>query len=165
MNSQPTEFRTRSAETANDREKRSRYHTSGLQALGVEVGRLGRFAVVGVIVTLTYAAVALLVIETSLAGIIGASIAGHIAAAVVGYIGHLRFSFAVEPDHQTYAWRFLVLAALTFAANIGMTWLLTRVIGVSDWVSIAIVTATIPIASYCFNRFWVFLPGLAHREP
>jgi putative flippase GtrA len=69
------------------------------------------------------------------------------------------FSFAVKTDHRSYLWRFLVIAALTFAMNAVVTYLLDFLL-VQNQISIAIVTTLIPLTNYFCNRFWVLSPGL-----
>jgi putative flippase GtrA len=59
-----------------------------------------------------------------------------------------------------FVWRFLLIAIATFSINIGVTWLLTSVLGSSHRISIAVVTVLIPITNYLCNRFWVFHPRL-----
>jgi putative flippase GtrA len=131
-----------------------------IRQLTIEVARLVRFGIVGIGAALVYAGVAALVVESGMGGPIVATVAGHLIAGFVSYFGHLRFSFAVDPDHQGFAWRFLVIAMIAFAMNIGVTFLFTSVLGMSYRVSVAVVTVLIPITNYLCNRFWVFLPGL-----
>jgi putative flippase GtrA len=133
---------------------------SNIRQLTAEVARIIRFGIVGIAATLVYAGVTYLVVETGVAKPIMASVIGQLTAGFISYFGHLRFSFAVDPDHKSFVWRFLVIAAVTFAMNIGVTFLLTEVLGLSYRVSIVVVTVLIPITNYLCNRFWVFHSGL-----
>jgi len=134
--------------------------TFSIRHMAAEIGRIFRFGIVGVVATLVYAGVTALVVETGVGHPIVATVVGQLAAGFVSYFGHLRFSFAVNPDHQVFAWRFLVIAVITFAMNVGVTFLLTAIFGISYRISILVVTVLIPITNYLCNRFWVFHPGL-----
>jgi putative flippase GtrA len=131
-----------------------------LAELAKEAARIARFGFVGVLATLVYAAVTSAIVEAGLGIPIAASIVGYLAAAIVSYFGHLRFSFAVEAEHEVFAWRFLVVAAAAFAANILVFYLFGTVLGASYRISVAMVAMLMPIVSYVLNRFWVFVPRL-----
>lgn len=131
-----------------------------IDRLGVEIARLVRFGVVGILSAAVYAVVTFAINALALGSPIMATICGHVAAGAISYLGHLHFSFGVPPQHRTFLSRFLLVAAATFAVNIFVTWLLVDVLGLSYLVAIAVVTALIPTTNYLFNRFWVFLPGL-----
>jgi len=131
-----------------------------ISQLTVEVGRIIRFGIVGVGAALVYAAVTALAVESGVASPVVASVSGHLVAGLVSYFGHLHFSFAVNPDHQVFAWRFVVIALITIAMNIGVTVLLTMVLGMSYRVAVLVVMVLIPLTNYLCNRFWVFHPGL-----
>jgi putative flippase GtrA len=124
-----------------------------------ELFRIARFGLVGVSSTLCYAAVAFLVVWSSIGSSIPATIVGHFAAALVSYYGHLYFSFQVEPNHRRFAWRFLLVATATFGINLLLTWSLVSVFYAPYQVPIAVVTIVLPAASYLVNRLWVFHDG------
>jgi putative flippase GtrA len=126
----------------------------------VEAGRLVRFGIVGALASIVYAGVTFLIVSAGLGGPLAATIVGQMAAGVVSYIGHLRYSFAVEPDHRVFLWRFIAVAIIAFAANILTTWLLTAVLRVSYIYAIVAVTVLIPIINYLCNRFWIFRSGM-----
>jgi putative flippase GtrA len=131
-----------------------------IRQLTIEVGRIIRFGIVGVGAALVYAAVTALAVESGVASPVVASVAGHLVAGLISYFGHLHFSFAVNPDHQVFAWRFVVIALITIAMNVGVTFLLTTVLGMSYRVAVLVVMVLIPLTNYLCNRFWVFHPGL-----
>lgn len=126
----------------------------------VEIGRLVRFGITGVVATIVYAAVTLILSEVCRVGAVTASVIGYFASAGISYYGHMRFSFDVGPDHKTYLWRFLTTSALSFALNIFVTWATTHVFGYSARVSVVLVSILVPATNYVCNRFWVFRPGL-----
>lgn len=125
----------------------------------VELGRAVRFGFVGLLATLVYACATVLAVEALRLSPIPASIVGVATAAAVSYFGHALYSFSVKPS-RFYLWRFLLIAALTLGLNIGVTWLLTAVLGLSYRISVGVVMVLIPVTNYLCNRFWVFLPGI-----
>lgn len=126
----------------------------------VEFGRLFRFGIVGIVATLVYAGATLFTIEILHLAPVLSSIVGQLTATGVSYFGHSMFSFAVQADHKTYLFRFLVILMLTFALNAGVTWLLSDVLQISHRISVAVITVLIPMVNFICNRYWVFLPGL-----
>ena len=126
----------------------------------IELGRIIRFGLVGIAATLVYAMVSAVANERLAMTPVLASIIGQTASMGVSYFGHSLFSFRVKTNHQTYLWRFLIIAALTFALNGAVTWLIADILKLSPRVAIATVTILIPIVNYIFNRFWVFIPRL-----
>lgn len=130
----------------------------------VELGRIIRFGVVGIGATLVYAVVTAAGNEALGIKPVLASIIGQAASTAVSYFGHALFSFRVKTNHQTYLWRFLVIAAFTFALNGAVTWLIADVLKLSPRIAIATVTVLIPIVNYVCNRFWVFMPGLVRTN-
>lgn len=126
----------------------------------VELGRLIRFGITGVVATFVYAAVTLALAEGSRTNAVTASIIGYFVSAGVSYYGHMRFSFGVGPDHKAYLWRFLAISALSLALNILVTWATTHLFGYSARVSVVLVSILVPATNYVCNRFWVFRSGL-----
>jgi putative flippase GtrA len=135
-----------------------------VRRLAPELGRFVRFGITGVIATLVYAAVTIILVERCSLGAIAAAIVGYLAPSGVSYLGHLHFSFSVRPDHRIYLWRFLIISTLLFIMNIATTWIVTGVLGYSARISAIIVSILIPVTNYFCNRFWVFLPGLRLME-
>ena len=135
-----------------------------VENIRIELGRLVRFGIVGVLASVMYAGVASFIVEFGIGNPVMATIAGQLCAALVSYFGHQRFSFVVASTHSIFAWRFMLIFVLTFVMNVGITWLLTANFGISPRVTIAVVTVLIPITNFFCNRFWVFRPGLM-RSP
>ena len=128
--------------------------------VATEFGRLVRFGVTGTVAALAYAELTFVLVETGLARPVAATIFGYFVAATISYLGHMYFSFRVEPDHRTFFWRFVAMAAIIFAMTILVTYLVTDILGGSYRISIAAVTVLIPTTNYICNRFWVFQPGV-----
>jgi putative flippase GtrA len=131
--------------------------------LAVETGRIVRFGIVGVCATMVYLGFSIAAVDILGLSVLLASIFGQCMSTAVSYLGHLKYSFQVEPDHRTFLWRFLIISAITFLMNAAATWVFAVIAGLSSSMSFLIVTILIPLTNYICNRFWVFLPGL--RQP
>jgi putative flippase GtrA len=125
----------------------------------VEIGRFVRFGIVGIAAATVYAAASVSAVDIFYLNPVSGSICGQLVATSVSYFGHSMFSFAVKTDHRRYLW----LAALTYAMNAVVTYLLTDVLLISYLISIAIVAILIPLTNYLCTRFWVFSPGLRNE--
>jgi putative flippase GtrA len=125
----------------------------------VEVGRIARFGIVGVVATLVYISTSWTAVYSFGLPPVTGSIFGQALGVGVSYFGHSLFSFRVKIDHRVFLWRFILIAALTFALNIAVTWTLTGFFSLSFWISTLAVTVLIPTTNYLFNRFWVFHPA------
>ena len=132
-----------------------------VQNLLGEAARLFRFCLVGICVTLSFLFASTVANEVFGFPPVLATIVGQIAAIGISYIGHSSFSFRVRTDHSTYLWRYLVIVVLSFGIAVGLTWLITDLMGFSPRIATAVVAVLIPIISYLCNRLWVFSPGLA----
>lgn len=129
-------------------------------SLIAELGRVFRFGMTGVVAALAYAAATFVIVETGLSNPVVAAAVGYFVAATISYLGHIYFSFRVEPDHRRFLWRFAVTVVLTFAMTIGCTWLIVDVLAYSYRLSILAMFVLIPATNYACGRFWVFSPGV-----
>jgi putative flippase GtrA len=136
-----------------------------LQKAAVELGRIVRFGMTGTVAALAYTLVAFAIVEARIAGPMVAAVVGYAAAMTISYLGHLYFSFRVEPDHRVFFPRFAFTVAVTFTLTMASTWLITKVWLYPFGVAIVAVTVLMPAISYGCSRFWVFLPGLRATAP
>ena len=95
---------------------------------------------------------------------VAASVIGQLSAIGISYFGHAVFSFRVEHDHQTHAWRFLVVAVGTFSLNIVVTWFLTEMMHLPYLIAFGVIVVLIPSINYTCNRLWVFKGGIDKRR-
>jgi putative flippase GtrA len=130
-------------------------------SLATELGRVVRFGFVGVCATLVYAAASLVAIEVFRFSPVLASMLGYCFSMGISYLGHVYYSFRVEPKHRLFLWRFITIAALTFGIAAVLTVVLTENLRLSHRVTIMIISVVIPATSYLCNRLWVFRPELA----
>lgn len=136
-----------------------------MRGTGTELARLMRFGITGMAAAAVYAAVIFAVVKSALMQPVTASIVGFLCAACVSYLGHLHFSFRVEPNHRVFLWRFLVITTATFAMTVLFTYIITVLLGRSYQIAIVVVVVLNPVLSYLCNRFWVFFPGLRDKLP
>ncbi len=127
---------------------------------GVEVARFLRFSVIGFVNFAIYASTAFTLIEFAGMSAVKASLIAQAAAILVTYLGHMSYSFRVEPKHRAYVWRFMIVIALLFAMNAAISWLLSDVFGQPAHITIPVVMIVIPVSSFLLNRLWVFEPGM-----
>jgi putative flippase GtrA len=127
-----------------------------LRASITEIARIARFGLIGTLSALAYAAVTSVLVRSGLAGPVPAAVIGYAMAGTISYLGHIYYSFGVEPDHRRFLWRFVLTVGVTLPMTIGCTWLITVMLGYPNYVSIVAVTILIPGTNYICNRFWVF---------
>jgi putative flippase GtrA len=127
----------------------------------VEAGRIFRFGLVGICATLVYALMTTAAVEIFWISAVPASILGQGLSAGVSYLGHSIYTFRVKSDYHIFLWRFMVIAGLTLATTVAVTWIFTDIVGLPHRMTIAIVSILIPTTNYLCNRFWVFRLGLA----
>ena len=96
----------------------------------------------GIAATLVYAIVSAVGNEAFAITPVFASIIGQVASAGVSYFGHSLFSFRVKTNHQAYLLRFLIIAAIMFALNSAVTWLIADVLKLSPRIAIATVASS-----------------------
>src|SRR5262245_51873051 len=68
----------------------------------VEVGRVFRFGLVGILATAVFAITTLTAVELFHASPLMSGIIGQAASTIISYAGHRRFSFRVRGAHSTY---------------------------------------------------------------
>lgn len=124
-----------------------------------EVGRIVRYGLVGAGTIVVFYATEISAVE--LAGVkpVAASLLAQAVTIGVAYYGHALISFQVEPQRSTFV-RFVMITAITMAANWAGTELITGYLGQSYLAAMIVVSLLVPLVSYLCNRFWVFMPGL-----
>ena len=129
-----------------------------------EIGRLVRYGLVGAATTVVFYSATIGAVE--LAGVrpVAASLLAQVVTIGVAYYGHALISFQVEPK-PGYLLRFVIITAITMAANWGGTQLITGYLSQSYLASMIVVSVLVPTVSYLCNRFWVFTPGFVLHLP
>jgi putative flippase GtrA len=117
-----------------------------------------RFAAIGIIATLIYCGVSLL-LSSRLVGLpIGwSSLAGFIVSLIVSYIGHVNFTFQVDNRlHGRFGPRFLIVAVgLAIACSL-LAQLIVGKLGVAEVYVAAFIAVLYPCASFLLHSAWSF---------
>lgn len=124
-----------------------------------EAATAGRFAIVGILATLTHAGVAVTLLNTGVLPAFFANIAGFLVAFVVSFSGHHFWSFAASREAgqaPRRMRRFFLLAITGFALNSGIlaTWL--ELTPWPDTLGILFAIAIVPALTFLGARFWAF---------
>lgn len=127
--------------------------------------RLLRFALVGLVVTVSYVAVAWCTVRFAGVAPVPASMLAWGAVMFVSYVGQKYFTFRSDGAHRVELPRFVVTAALAFVVSTGSMAGATRS-GLPYEAGIALAAVVIPLCSFVVMSLWVFTPaqGLAGRR-
>lgn len=129
------------------------------ERLKTESAAVGKFAIIGVLATLTHAVVASVLFETGILTVVPSNICGFLAAFTVSFSGHYYWSFSHLRQAGTMLksmTRFLVISVSGFALNSAILalWLAftpwPEIYGL--WLAIAVV----PAFSFAGARLWAF---------
>lgn len=130
-----------------------------------EASRLLRFGVVGVVSTATHYVTALSLVAVAGLPIQIAHLAGFLCAVPVSFLGHYHWTFGSRVRYGRAALRFVAIALGAFVASMALLDALERLVAWRAAASLFVSLLVIPIASYVFNRVFVFgVPG-ARRAP
>ncbi|WP_422378483.1 GtrA family protein [Roseibium sp.] len=129
------------------------------QTLKTETAAVGKFAVVGVLATLTHALVAASLLEAGVLTAFPANICGFLVAFGVSFTGHYFWSFA-HLRQEGKAWksmtRFLVIALSGFALNSFVLALWLQLTPWPDLAGLLFSIAIVPALSFLGARLWAF---------
>jgi putative flippase GtrA len=133
----------------------------GVESAAVELGRILRFGLVGILASVIYFASTTAFFWLG-AGPLASTAMGQFVSALFSYFGHRYFSFMVTRE-SNYVLRFAALMLLNFLLSVGIIWTFTEWLHLSYVTAVATVSVVVPVVNYLGNRFWVFLPGLVRR--
>jgi putative flippase GtrA len=122
----------------------------------LELLRLSRFAVVGILATSTHVGVVWLLIGHLAVRPLLANLLAFLVAFGVSFIGQYRWTFRSTRDWRSALWRFLVTALLGFAMNNILLVALLEAGLVSQELSAVLAVGVIPLVTYTLSRLWVF---------
>jgi putative flippase GtrA len=133
---------------------------SALAAFGLKKGEIGaifRFGLVGVVATLTYLGLSLLLLDRGLLPQL-VNLIAFLASIATSYLGHYFFTYRASGSHARLSSRFVtVTIALSLLCS-----LLHQVvlwIGASAQLSALVVAVVYPLLSFLLNHFWAFSRG------
>ncbi|WP_299818964.1 GtrA family protein [uncultured Roseibium sp.] len=124
-----------------------------------ETAAVGKFAVVGILATLTHAGVATVLLETGTLSAFPANICGFLVAFGVSFSGHYFWSFShLRRKGAALAsmTRFLVIALSGFMLNSVVLALWLELTPWPDLVGLLFSIAIVPALSFLGARLWAF---------
>ena len=129
------------------------------ETLKTEGAAAGKFAIIGILATLTHAVVASVLFETRLLAVVPSNVCGFLAAFTVSFSGHYFWSF----NHLRQAGtllktmtRFLIISISGFALN---STILALWLAFAPWPEIYglwLAIAVVPAFSFVGARLWAF---------
>ncbi|MBA4381361.1 MAG: GtrA family protein [Sideroxydans sp.] len=115
-----------------------------------------RFAVVGVVATVTHVAVLVVGVEWLGLHPVVASTLGFLAAVTDSYLLNRSWTFKSDVAHSQTLWRFVVVSLFGLGLN---TVMMTSLVGYFHWWYLWAQVATlliVPVSNYLLNRHWTF---------
>jgi putative flippase GtrA len=116
-----------------------------------------RFGLVGIALTLLYAAI-YWPLATFVMWPVFAVVIAFLVAVSVGFFLHSRWSFrghGKEEDRRTKL-QFLAVQTFGFLLNASFTWIATDLLGGPTWWPLVPAVLVTPFATFLLNRLWVF---------
>lgn len=117
-------------------------------------GRLLRFGMTGMLVTLMHALIAIACVEAGLAGPALANGAAFAGATLLSYVINTRWSFAKPLRRHTLA-RFLLVSLVGFCLAVTIAGAAEQA-ALDYLLGIAAVAMVVPVLSFCMHNFWTY---------
>ena len=114
--------------------------------------RFARFAVVGVIATVTHTAVFAAAIEA----VRIEPVAAARIVLLVGYALNRRWTFAAHGGPDARLWRYVVGALAGLAVNSAIMFAVVHVAHGSPYLGLALALLVVPPLTFALNQLWVF---------
>lgn len=133
--------------------------SSRRQHLKRETAAAGKFAIVGVLATVTHAGVAAGLLQAGVLGAFPANICGFLVAFGVSFGGHYLWSFShlrQQGKALKSMTRFLVIALAGFALNSFVLALWLELTSWPDLFGLLVSIAIVPALSFLGARLWAF---------
>ena len=118
--------------------------------------RFARFAVVGVIATLTHTAVFTVAIEAIRIEPVTATTLAFCVAVLVGYALNRRWTFAAHGGRDARLWRYVVGALAGLAVNSAIMYAVVHVAKGSPYLGLVLGIVSVPPLTFALNQLWVF---------
>ncbi len=120
--------------------------------------RFVRFAVVGVIATVTHTAVFSTAIEAGGVEPVTANALAFGVAMLVGYALNRRWTFAAQGAQGVRLWRYAVGALVGLAVNSAIMAAVVHGAHGSPYLGLALAILLVPPLTFALNQYWVFRP-------
>ena len=120
--------------------------------------RFARFAVVGVLATLTHVAVFTAAIEGAHVEPVLANALAFCVALVVGFTLNRHWTFAAHGGKDARLWRYAVGALVGLAVNSAIMAAVVHGAHWSPYIGLALGLIVVPPLTFALNQLWVFRP-------
>ncbi len=122
------------------------------------VAELVRFGVVGLVATVTYLIVSI-VVRSAGAGNYFANFSGYIASVAISYFGHRIVTFRSKQAHRRQGPRFILVSLLAFGLTNLIVYIFVDRLNLAFAFAAVAVAVSIPLFTWLLARTWVFRPG------
>lgn len=119
----------------------------------------GRFALVGIVATLTHMLVVWALIELTLLPSLLANLMAFLTAFVVSFIGHYHWSFQRAGSPRRAMMRLFLISSSVFVINTVLLASLLRAGWMSNSAAAIMAAGVVPAISFLASRFWGFKPS------
>ncbi len=120
------------------------------------IGQAFRFAAVGVLATLSHAAIGLALAEGMGLPALWANFPAFGAAVLVSYFGNLAWTFGLGDEGLARLPRFLVIAVAGLFFNQLIVFAAVDLLGWSYRLALVVVVLVVPLLTFIMSRRWVF---------
>lgn len=114
------------------------------------------FGIVGVVATLTHAAVGLGLVNSGTMEPFNANIIAFSAAFLVSYFGHRRHTFQSSVRHSRALPRFFAAAVLGLVLNQVIVFVCVGKLNLGYGTALVVVVTLVPAVVFVLGRFWAF---------
>ncbi|WP_305989494.1 GtrA family protein [Roseibium sp. MMSF_3544] len=129
------------------------------EKLKTESAAVGKFAIIGILATLTHAVVASVLFEAGILSVVPSNVCGFLAAFTVSFSGHYFWSFNHLRREGTMfksMARFLVISVSGFALNSTILALWLQFAPWPEIYGLWLAIAVVPAFSFMGARLWAF---------
>lgn len=120
------------------------------------IGKLLRFASVGIANAMVYAVATRLYAELFAVSAAAASGLGYATAMPMAFFGHRNLTFEAKGALSPQLARFLCNHLFGFVLAMTIPWLMTDLLAWPIWIGIGVTILAVPIVSYLLMDKWVF---------
>jgi len=121
--------------------------------------QFGRFALVGILATLTHLGTLTFLVEVLHCHVLPASTTGFALAVIVSYILNSHWTFKTFRSHRRHLPRYVLVCIIGFMVNTAV--ILITVVLLHWWYVVGQLAALaiVPFSNFILNRYWVFNSG------
>lgn len=123
---------------------------AGLDA-GILLRRVFRFGIVGVLATLSYFLLMLLLIDVAHLSTRWSHVTATVLSLLVSYLGHHGYTFERSGDHSRYFARFCIVSAALFVCSSSFLWWATASGAMSRELAAAAIALSYPPLSFVLH--------------